>query len=174
MPGDLGLDRVRTERLLARRPEPDDADAYVRFFTDPRTPEEVWPEHLRTADQAREVLQASIAHWKRWGFGPWTVLAGGAIVGRAGAEHTTVAGRPEVELLWFMDPDVWNRGYATEVACEAVRVAFDVLELDDLVAFTTPANVASQSVMRKLGFVYERDIEHAGLPHVLFRLRRPG
>jgi RimJ/RimL family protein N-acetyltransferase len=171
---DLGIDRVSTERLVARRPEPGDADAYVRFYTDPRTPEEVWPAHLRDADSARRVLDAAIAHWERWGFGPWTVLAEGEIVGRAGAEHTRIAGRPEVELLWFMHPDAWNRGYATEIAREAVRVAFEVLELDDLVAFTTPANAASQAVMRKLGFVYERDMEHAGLPHVLFRLARPG
>jgi RimJ/RimL family protein N-acetyltransferase len=173
MAGDLGVDRVRTERLVGRRPEPGDADAYVAFFTDPRTPEEIWPAHLRTADSARTVLDEAIRHWERWGFGPWTMLAEGEIVGRAGAEHTTVDGRHEVELLWFTHPDHWNRGYATEMAREAVRVAFEVLELDDLVSFTTPANAASQAVMRKLGFEYEKDIEHAGMPHVLFRLRRP-
>jgi hypothetical protein len=27
-------------------------------------------------------------------------------------------------------------------------------------------------VMEKLGMTYERDVEHAGLPHVLYRLAR--
>jgi hypothetical protein len=31
--------RVATARLVGRRPEPGDADAYVRFYGDPRTPE---------------------------------------------------------------------------------------------------------------------------------------
>ena len=44
----------------------------------------------------------------------------------------------------------WGRGYATEVAREAIRVAFEVLELDGLVAQTTHANAASQKVMEKL------------------------
>jgi RimJ/RimL family protein N-acetyltransferase len=173
MPVDFGVDRVATERLVGRRPEPGDADAYVRFYGDARIAEEVWPEHLRTADNARAVLDQAIGHWERWGFGPWTVLADGEVIGRAGVQHTRVENKPEVELLWFMHGDAWGRGYATEMAREAVRVAFDVLELDDVVAFTTPPNAASQGVMRKLGMTFERDIVHAGLPHVLYRLHRP-
>ena len=173
MPAGLGVDRIRTARLVGRRPEPGDADAYARWYTDERIPEEVWPAHLRTADQARATLDESLRHWERWGFGPWTILADGEPVGRAGVAHTTIDGRPEVELLWFVDADHWNRGYATELAREAVRVAFEVLELDDVVSFTTPANKPSQAVMRKLGFEHEKDIQHAGLPHVFFRLRRP-
>ena len=58
------------------------------------------------------------------------------------------------------------------MAREAVRVAFEVLELDDVIAFTVDRNAASRAVMEKLGMTYERDIEHVGLPHVLYRLAR--
>ena len=74
--------------------------------------------------------------------------------------------------MWFMHPDHWRHGYSTEIAREAVRVAFEVLELDDVVAFTTTGNVASRTVMDKLGMAYEADIEHVGMPHVLYRLKR--
>ena len=171
--GHAEVDRVTTARLVGRRPEPGDADAYVRMYGDPRTPEELWPSSLRTPDHARATLDKSIEHWQRWGFGAWTVLLpSGEIVGHAGAQHTTVGDRPEVELLWFIHPDHWNRGYATEMAREAVRVAFDVLELDDLVSFTVDRNAASRAVMEKLGMTYEPDVEHAALPHVLYRLTR--
>ena len=75
-------------------------------------------------------------------------------------------------MLWFIDPDHWNRGYATELAREAVRVAFDVLGLEDVVSFTVTANGSSRAVMEKLGMTYERDVEHVGLTHVLYRLTR--
>jgi [ribosomal protein S5]-alanine N-acetyltransferase len=39
------------------------------------------------------------------------------------------------------------------------------------VAFTLPDNVASRRVMEKVGFRYEREVEHVDLPHVLYRLR---
>jgi RimJ/RimL family protein N-acetyltransferase len=172
MPIDFGLDRISTPRLAGRRPEPGDLGAYQRIWTDARVDEDVWPEHLRTADRAETFLRDAIAHWERWGFGPWTMLLDGAPIGYAGVRHDEVDGRPEVELLWFVDPDHWGRGYATELAREAVRVAFEVLELDALVAQTTTANAASQRVMRKLGMERQGETLHAGLPHVLFRLRR--
>jgi ribosomal-protein-alanine N-acetyltransferase len=96
---------------------PGDADAYVRFSGDSRTPEELWPSDLRTPDHARATLEGFIEHRQRWGFGVWTVLLPGSeVIGHAGAQHTTIDGRPEVELLWFIHPDYWNRGYATEIA----------------------------------------------------------
>ena len=174
MPGLDAVAHVRTARLVGRRPEPDDAEGYVRFYGDPRIPDELWPADLRTPGQARATLAELIAHWERWGFGVWTVLLpDGEIIGHAGVQHTTIEGRPEVEVLWFIHPDHWNRGYATEVAREAVRVAFDVLELDDLISFTVRDNAPSRAVMEKLGMSYEREVEHVGLPHVLYRLARP-
>jgi ribosomal-protein-alanine N-acetyltransferase len=172
MPVDFGLDRVATQRLVGRRPEPGDALAFARILTDGRIAEEVWPEHLRTTDRAQDMLKDMIAHWERWGFGPWTVLLDGEVIGYDGVRHADVGGRPEIELLWFFDPDHWGRGYATEMAREAVRVAFEVLELDDLVAETVDVNRASRAVMEKLGMTYERDVVHVGLPHVVYRLRR--
>ena len=46
-------------------------------------------------------------------------------------------------------------------------------DLLELVAFTLPDNLGSRRVMEKSGFVYERDIVHVGLAHVLYRHRRP-
>jgi RimJ/RimL family protein N-acetyltransferase len=74
--------------------------------------------------------------------------------------------------MWFLDPEHWGRGYATEMAREAVRVAFEVLELDELVAQTTTANRASRAVMERLGMTAAGETVHAGLPHVVHRLAR--
>lgn len=148
----------------------------MRIFTDPRVDEALWPADLRTADKVAAILKGSIAHWDRWAFGPWTVLELGTerIVGRVGLEHTTKFGHPEVELEWFIDPDAWGRGYATEMAQEAVRAAFTTLGLDTLISYTVHDNVASRAVMEKLGMEYETDVENAGMPHVLYRLSRIG
>jgi RimJ/RimL family protein N-acetyltransferase len=172
VPVDFGIERVATTRLAGRRPEPGDAATYARILTDARVLEEVWPEHLRTADRAQALLDDFLRHWARWGFGPWTVLVDGAAIGYAGLRHADVGGRPEVELVWFLDADHWGQGHATEMAREAVRVAFDILELDAVVAQTVDVNRASRSVMEKLGMGHERDVVHAGLPHVLYRRSR--
>jgi RimJ/RimL family protein N-acetyltransferase len=51
-----------------------------------------------------------------------------------------------------------------------VRVGFELLNLSHLVSFTLPTNIASQRVMQKAGFRFERDIALANSPHVLYRL----
>jgi RimJ/RimL family protein N-acetyltransferase len=172
VPGSLGLDRVATPRLAGRRPEPEDRAAWIRWYTDPRIDEAAWPEHLRTADHAQAWLDGAIRHWERWGFGPWTVLEAGTPIGQTGLTHTRVRGRPDVELGWCFASDAWGRGYATEMAREAVRVAFAVLELDEVVAFTTPGNIASLAVIERLGMTFSGEVAHAGLTHRLFTLRR--
>ena len=67
----------------------------------------------------------------------------------------------------------WNEGLATELGAASLAVAFGPLGLADVVSFTLPDNRASRRVMEKLGFAFERDTIHAGLPHVLYRLRAP-
>jgi len=168
------LSSVTTERLRGRRPEPGDLPEWVRIFGDPRIDEATWPAELRTPEKVAAILKRTIEHWDRWGFGAWTVIdrATDEIVGRVGLEHTSKFEHPEVELEWFIDPDAWGRGYATEMAEEAMRAAFTTLGLDSVVSFTTVPNEPSQAVMRKLGMTYEADIENAGLPHVLYRIER--
>ena len=64
-----------------------------------------------------------------------------------------------------------NNGLATEIAQACVRIGLEQLGFRSLVAITTPPNLASQRVMQKAGLAYERNIVHAGIPHVLFRIR---
>ena len=117
------------------------------------------------------MLDEMIAHWARWGFGPWTVLLGGEPIGYTGLRHADVGGRPEVELMWFIDADHGARATRRAGARGGAR-RVRVLELDDVVAETVDVNRASRSVMEKLGMSYERDVVHVGLPHVVYRLRR--
>jgi [ribosomal protein S5]-alanine N-acetyltransferase len=111
------------------------------------------------------------AHWARRGFG-WYAFSDretGALVARGGPHATRVGGRDEVEIGWTVVPERWGEGLATELGAASLDVAFGPLGLVDVVSFTLPDNHASRRVMEKLGFEFERDVIHAGLPHVLYR-----
>ncbi len=126
--------------------------------------------------QVAALTDTMAQHWGRHGFGYWVwrEKATGAVIGRGGLSRTRVGGRDEVEVGWAVVPARWGEGFASELGGASVDHAFTALGLDELVAFTLPANHGSRRVMDKLGFEYERDIEHAGLPHVLYRLRVGG
>jgi len=93
-------------------------------------------------------------------------------IGRGGLRNLQVDGVTEVEVSYAVCAEFWRQGFATEMARAYVKIAFDKLDLDNVVCFTQPANLGSRRVMEKVGFVYERDFIHADLPHVFYRLRR--
>ena len=112
--------------------------------------------------------------WERNGFGwyAWLDRASGELVARGGIQPVTVDGRAEVELGWAVMPQRWGRGLATELGAACAAVAFDQLELPDVVAFTLPHNTGSRRVMEKLGMTYEKTVDYKVYgPHVVYRLR---
>jgi RimJ/RimL family protein N-acetyltransferase len=96
--------------------------------------------------------------------------ADGRFVGRAGLHNTHVGGNDEVELAYALMAEFWGKGLATEMVRAVMTVAVERLNMTDVVCFTLTTNRASQRVMEKAGFEYERDVVHAGLPHVLYRI----
>ena len=56
------------------------------------------------------------------------------------------------------------------MARENINRSYGEIGLPEVVGFTLTTNVASQRVLEKAGVVYERVLEHAGLPHWFGRL----
>jgi ribosomal-protein-alanine N-acetyltransferase len=69
------------------------------------------------------------------------------------AHSNSSAGFTQTEfgLFWVIDPDHQRHGYATEAASALIEFAFKSLHLARIIATTEYANLASQSVIRKLG-----------------------
>jgi [ribosomal protein S5]-alanine N-acetyltransferase len=165
------LDRLETTRLVGERLR-EEHFAYLRSMDTDRDVMATLG-GVRSENETWESLWSSLDHWERHGFGPWVfhARANGEPVGSATLRHVEIEGRPEVEVGYRVAAAWWGRGIATEMASALVGVARDRLGLEELVAFTLPYNLASRRVMEKVGFTYERDIEWARLPHVLYRLR---
>jgi [ribosomal protein S5]-alanine N-acetyltransferase len=166
------IERVETERMILERLRLEHAPEQMRLLLDPRVSATLWARaELPTEDDVLDGLRAKVDHWERHGFGMWLARDRdtGEMVGRGGLQYTYTAGLNDVEAGWAVVPERWGQGLATELAHACVEAAFERLDLLELVAFTLPDNVASRRVIAKSGFVYERDIVHAGLPHVLYR-----
>jgi RimJ/RimL family protein N-acetyltransferase len=166
-----GKAQAETVRLSCVRPSPGAVTGYRRLFTDPEVERWLRPPPLdpfRDGEVDR-ILEHDLRHWEVHGFGPWALhlREGGEFVGRAGLVWTRVEGSKLVELPWAVLPEFQRRGIATEAGRAALGVALG-LGLGPLASLTLPDNLASRAVMEKLGFRYERDVQHAGLPHVLY------
>ena len=164
------IDSFRTPRMSAQRMRADHLAELCGFCSDERVMATLGG--VRTPDATRIYLQAVVQHWEDHGFGFWIFhdAATGELVGRGGLRRFEIEGIREVEVAYAVVADRWGQGLATEMAEAAVDAAFRRLKLASVVAFALPSNKASRRVMEKVGFSYERDIVHADLSHVLYRL----
>ena len=164
----------QTRRLLARKPTPRDRASYHAHFCHPAVEKWLRPSPLPAfnAKVLDELVLGDCTHWADHGFGPWVLIdrETSAFAGRGGLAWTAVEGAAHIELPWSIEPRLHGNGLATEAASAAVEWARE-LDFDEVIALTLPTNVASQHVATKVGFSQDGECVHAGLPHLLFRLR---
>ena len=167
------IETVHTNRLIGDRLRAEDLGEFCRLYQDPSVMATLSADgNILPEEEVEQRLQQFLDHWNRYGFGVWMFRdkLNKQFVARAGLKHSHVGGNDEVELLYAVISEYWGKGLATEMAEAILTVGFEELGLADLVCFTLTTNRASQRVMEKVGFRYERDIIHVGLPHVFYRL----
>jgi len=170
------VETFHTDHLIAERLREEHFDELRRMHRDPRVMATLGPpgvpDGLLSDEETRQFLSRHLDHWDRYGYGLWVFRdrADGRFVGRAGLHNTHVGGNDEVELAYALMAEFWGKGLATEMARAVMTVAVERLNMMDVVCFTLTTNRASQRVMEKAGFEYQRDVVHAGLPHVLYRI----
>jgi RimJ/RimL family protein N-acetyltransferase len=113
-------------------------------------------------EETRAWLGRMIAHHELHGFGFWAVLekATGQLIGSCGMGYQRDGGLP-IEFGYTLARSHWGQGLATEAAAACLRYAFEQLRLPELLARVDSRNVASQRVLEKIGFVYQREEQDA-------------
>ena len=167
-------DERLTARLRARPPGAADIGAYRNLFLDPAVEEWLRPPPLTPFRETElvEMLGNDERHWADHGFGPWVLeeRGSGTVVGRAGLRWTEVDSRLAVELPWAVAPAHWGQGYATEAAVAAIQWG-EQLGLPEVVALVMARNRGSCRVAEKAGMQEDGTAQHAGLPHLVYRVR---
>lgn len=172
---------LQTERLILRPWRHSDFNPFAAINCDPRVMRH-FPSVL-SRDESNAMVAVIQAHFETHGFGFWAVEAPGVadLIGMIGLSIPRIQApfMPCVEVGWRLGYPHWSKGYATEGARAAIQFGFEALQLNEILAFTVPANTASRRVMNKLGMHHcpDDDFDHPRLPpghplqrHVLYRL----
>lgn len=76
------------------------------------------------------------------------------------------SGRQVLNLYYRYGPESWGKGYATEVAREAIKVANIHLPELPVIARTRPTNVSSMRVAERVGLIRRPDLDTS--EHVVY------
>lgn len=175
---------IETPRLVLRVTHPRDRPAMMAQFADP----DVMRYLLPVADEAAydAMIERNEGYRLDYGYTFWSVerRTDGVVIGtcglKPGALGTPIAGL--VEIGWRLSRDTWGQGYAREAAQATFAWGWANTDAARIVAITVPDNVASWTLMERLGMtrVAGGDFDHPLVPdgsplkrHVLYTMDRP-
>lgn len=144
---------IETERLRLRGFTAEDKPAYAAMRADPEVVRFlVGGEAL--IPFAAEIADSRIAAFRKaWssGFGVWAVedKETGRFLGQTGLARLERSS--DVEVLYAFTRRAWGNGYAREAARAALAFAFETADLQRVVAFVVPQNIASSRVLEAVG-----------------------
>jgi [ribosomal protein S5]-alanine N-acetyltransferase len=117
-------------------------------------------------------LASFIEHWKNHGYGVWAIKEDSSLqmIGYCGLRY--LGELNEVEVLYGLAKESWGKGIATQAAKAAVGYGFNQTKLRRLIALALPENRASQRVMEKVGFMYEKNVHCFNLDCVYYSILR--
>jgi RimJ/RimL family protein N-acetyltransferase len=165
---DEHMDKViDTGRLVLRKFVLDDLEAFFALCSRPEIIRYSQSTPLASLDEARAMMHAAPFHdYATYGYGRFACVwkETGEVIGFSGLKYV-----PEIsdtELGYRFLPEYWGRGLATEAGQASIEFARSDLGLKRLVALVHPDNVASASVVTKLGFAVEKQLRFSGLTDV--------
>ena len=177
---------IETARLQLRTFKTSDVDAMTLINQDPK----VMKYFPAVGDRAQtmKLIERIMTHQEKFGYSLYAVeiKSTAKMIGFVGLLYRTQVDFdthfvPSVEIGWRLSSQHWNQGYATEAAFAVLHYAFKQLNLNEVVSFTVPQNLASRRVMEKIGLKHypDQSFDHPHLkeghplrPHVLYRITR--
>jgi len=155
---------LQTPRLIIRDYEPEDIDDYFTLFSDKKAMYYLPKIYLRTVEEAKKQLDMVIDEIGREDRQRYFFCIKdketGAYIGNIG--YSVIENTPLGKLIntgYFILPEFWSKGYASEALREVIRFAFEENNVFRIEAGCMTENIGSEKVMIKCGMMKEADFK---------------
>lgn len=159
---------LKTERLLLRQIQPEDAEALFATFSDEEVMEFYGHLPHRSLDDSRELIRQQQAWYARREGIRWGITRRGydTVIGSCGF-YLFDESFHRAETGYELSRAFWSQGIMTEAMSAIITYAFTELNLHRIEAVVDDVNERSKGLLRKLGFTHEGTLRQ----HFYFRDR---
>jgi ribosomal-protein-alanine N-acetyltransferase len=148
---------LNSPRCILRYPDLKDAPRMLTAFTSERFPDDVPLGQIESLEEVYEWLEGIFSAWKRGSGYTWAILRKETEL-LLGQVTLAIKAGPDIwALAFWVHPDCWGKGYATEAAQRILEFGFLELNASTIWAGVSHWNERSIGVVEGLGFVYRRD-----------------
>lgn len=151
---------LSTERLQLRVLQLDDAAFYLRLVNDPSFINNIRDKGIRSIEDAKACIQTEhIDRQKEKGFSLYGVEKKDdqQLIGLCGFVKRDEL--PEIDVGYAFLPEFTGQAYAKEALTSLLPYAKNTLQLERLLAITSPSNTNSIKLLEKVGFNFQEMID---------------
>ena len=160
-----------TERLILKPTSKEDAGFILKLLNTPKWLQFIGDRNVKTLDAAKKYIQKKISpQFQKSGYGAYTLILkkDGTKIGNCGLYDRE--GLEGVDIGFAFLPEFEKQGYAFEAASKIKDLALNYFQVDGLKAITVKENIASQNLLKKLGFKSKGTIKFLGEELLLFEI----
>lgn len=150
---------LETKNLIIRELRLEDTDGMFALDSDPDVHQYLGNKPIHTKQESIDVIHYIRQQYKDNGIGRWAIMdkQTNEFVGWTGLKliTTEINGLTNYyDLGYRLLKKYWGKGIATEAAVATLRYAFENLNLLEVYAMVDSQNIASNKVLKKVGFRY--------------------
>lgn len=147
---------METERLSIRRYEKEDKDFFINLFTNEAVMKHV-DRGVLTVEQAENFWHKLFAELYPQNYKIWAAFAktDGRYIGHCGI-HLRPNNKEDWEFVYFLKPEEWGKGFATEIAKNLIEYGFEELNLTEVFATVDDDHESSIHVLEKAGMNFKK------------------
>ena len=168
---------LQSNRLTFRSFKEGDIQLWETFFENNPTLRFLGMGHLKTSnkEKATSWVGRQIEREENGAFGQLAVLEkeSNRFVGVGGIIERDLDGVQEFEITYSFLPEVWGKGYATELAIFFKNYAFEHINPPSVISIIHTENKASMNVARKNGMKKSGETTFMEMPVYIFRAENP-
>lgn len=147
---------ITTERLHLHLVTEEDAAFIYRLVNEKSWIENIGNRNINSVEEAIPYIKKTFTDsYKKNGFGLYKVcLKDGTPIGLNGLVNRDSLEHVDVGFACL--PEYWGKGYSYEAASAVLQFAKESLDINYIVAITSPTNIPSQNLLKKLGYQFDK------------------
>jgi len=161
---------LRTERLVLRQVTESDGPGLFDIFGDDQVTAHYAWDTFTSIEQGHALAEQTARAYRERDALRWGLVPHGSeqIIGTCGYTRWNAESRFAI-LGYDLARQYWHRGLATEAVTAVLRFGFEQMELNRVEALVMAGNVASITLLSRIGFTHEGELRRRALHRGEFR-----
>jgi len=167
---------IETERLILRDLEESDAKGIFALDSDPAVHEYLGKKPIKTLKEAEEIIAIVRKQYLTNGIGRWAIIDKNTkdFIGWTGLKYEQNLRKnfSYYDLGYRLRKKYWGKGIASETAFVSLKYGFLTLKLNEICAAVHINNLASNSILQKIGLKFIETFDFDGLTHNWYKIKK--